>query len=63
MLFGREPAAIMAALQAAIALAIAFGLDLSDEQIGAILAVVATIAGLIVRSQVTPVAQVAQNGV
>ena len=63
MLFGREPALVMGALNAIIALAVGFGLDLSPDQIGAIMAAVAAVIAVIVRSRVTPVEQVAQNGV
>jgi len=63
MLFGREPALVMGALNAIIALAVGFGLELSPDQIGAIMAAVAAVIAVIVRSRVTPVEQVAQNGV
>ena len=53
-LWGREPALIIAAIQAVVALAVAFGLDLSPEQVGGILAVSAAILGVLTRSQVTP---------
>jgi hypothetical protein len=49
----------MAAVQAVVALALAFGLDLSTEQVGAILAVSAAALGLVTRSQVTPTASCA----
>ena len=51
----REPAAIAGVVQAVLALLVAFGLDLSPEQVGAILAVTAAVLGLVVRSQVSPV--------
>ena len=51
---GREPAMVLALVQAAIALVVAFGLSLAPDQIGAILAVTAVILGLITRSKVTP---------
>ena len=54
--FNREPALILAAVQAAIALVVAFGLDLTGEQVAGILAVSAAVLGLVVRSKVTPVA-------
>ena len=54
-LWGREPALILAAVQAILALVAAFGLDLSAEQTGAILAVSAALLGILTRSQVTPV--------
>jgi len=50
-IFKREPASVMAAVQALLALALSFGLDLSTQQIGAILAATAAILGLVTRSQ------------
>jgi hypothetical protein len=38
-----------------IALVVAFGLNLAPDQIGAILAAIAVILGLIIRSRVSPV--------
>lgn len=60
----REPVAIVnaiiAVIEALIALLVAFGLDLTAEQVGAIMAFVAAVGGLIgiliVRPRVTPVA-------
>lgn len=57
--FGREPAMILAAVQAVIALVTAFGLDLSGEQIGAIMAVSAAVLGVVTRQSVTPNVSVA----
>ena len=54
-IWGREPAMVLALVQAVIALVVAFGLSLAPDQIGAILAVTAVVLGLITRSQVTPV--------
>ncbi len=54
-IWGREPAMVLALVQAVIALVVAFGLNLAPDQIGAILAVTAVILGLITRSRVTPV--------
>jgi hypothetical protein len=48
-----EPAAILGALQAILALVIAFGLDLSTGQVGAVLAASAAVLALVTRSQVT----------
>lgn len=56
-LWGSEPAAIIAAIEAIIGLFIAFGLNLSGEQVAAIMTVAVVILGLVTRSQVTPVAQ------
>ena len=54
-IFGREPAMVLALVQAMIALVVAFGLSLAPDQVGAILAVTAVILGLITRSRVSPV--------
>ena len=54
-LWGREPTMILALIQAVIVLAVTFGLRLTPEQTGAILAVAALVLGLITRSRVTPV--------
>ncbi len=53
-IFGREPALVLALVQAVIALVVAFGLSLAPDQIGAILAVTAVILGLVTRSRVSP---------
>ncbi len=53
-LWGREPAMLLALVQAVIALVVAFGLKLAPDQIGAVLAVTAVILGLITRSRVSP---------
>ncbi len=53
-ILGREPALVLALVQAVIALVVAFGLSLAPDQIGAILAVTAVILGLVTRSQVSP---------
>lgn len=50
----REPVAIMATVQAVLALVVSFGLDLTGEQTGAIMAVVAAVCALVVRRKVTP---------
>jgi len=50
-----EPALVTAFVAAAIALITAFGLDLTNEQVGGIMAVVAAGLGFVTRSQVTPV--------
>jgi len=50
----REPVAILAALQAALALALAFGLDLTADQVGTIVALSSVLLGVTARSQVTP---------
>ena len=54
-LWGREPAMVLAFVQAVIVCAVSFGLRLTPEQTGAILTLTAVLLGLITRSQVTPV--------
>lgn len=58
-LFGREPAMIVALVQAVIVLAVSFGLQLTTEQTAAILAITAVVLGLITRTQVSPSSSVA----
>lgn len=55
-LWGREPAAVLAFVQAVAALAVAFGLDLTPGQVGAVVAVTALALGLVTRSRVSPAA-------
>lgn len=55
-LWGREPALVLAALQAILALAVGFGLPISTEQMALILAATAAVIGVITRQQVTPYA-------
>lgn len=50
----REPVAVQAVIQAAIAMAMGFGFDISPEQMGLILMFTAAVLGLITRQQVTP---------
>jgi hypothetical protein len=54
-LWNREPTMFLAVIQTGLALATGFGLNLSGEQVAAIMAFAAAIFGLITRSQVTPV--------
>ena len=49
-----EPVAVTALAQALLVLGVEFGLDLSDKQQGAILAVCAAVLALVARQQVTP---------
>ncbi len=58
-IWGREPAMLLALVQAVLALVVAFGLDLAPDQIGALLAVTAVVLGLITRSRVSPVSPTA----
>lgn len=50
-----EPVAIAGLIQAGLALLVAFGLNLSPEQIGAIMAFTAAALAVLVRRKVTPV--------
>ena len=47
-----EPALIFSLVEAVVALAVAFGLQLTGEQVGAIMAVVAVLTGVSVRAAV-----------
>lgn len=49
-----EPAVIVSLVQAVIALAITFGLDLSNEQVGLLLMITAIVLGIVTRQTVTP---------
>lgn len=55
----REPALVSGLIAAVIALVAAFGLDLTNEQVGAIMAVVAAVLALVTRQSVTPNVSVA----
>jgi hypothetical protein len=52
-MWGREPAAILGLIQAGLALAVGFGFELSNEQMGLVLAFSAALFAVITRSQVT----------
>lgn len=54
-IFNREPALILAALNALIALGVGFGLKLTPQQAALINAAVVSILGLVTRSRVSPV--------
>lgn len=54
----REPAMIAAMVQAGLALVVAFGVDLSAEQLAALVAVSAALFGLLTRQAVVPTAKV-----
>lgn len=53
-MFGREPALIIGAIGALIALGVGFGLPVTSSQVGLILAAVTAVLTLITRSQVVP---------
>ena len=50
-----EPVLVLGVVQAALALLVSFGLGLSGEQVGTIIALSAAILSLVARSRVTPV--------
>lgn len=52
MIFKREPALIIGLVQAIIALAVAFGFELSSEQVGAVLALTAAGLAVVTRQSV-----------
>lgn len=52
--WNKEPALIIGFVQSAVILAVSFGLNLTTEQQGAILAVTSTLLALLTRSKVTP---------
>lgn len=53
-LWGREPVLIMGLIQAGIVLGVSFGLSLTQEQTGAILAFSAALLAVVTRTQVSP---------
>jgi hypothetical protein len=50
----KEPALILGAVNAVVALAVGFGLDVTPEQVGLINAAVAAVLSVLVRRKVTP---------
>lgn len=50
-----EPVLIQSLVQAILGLFLAFGVDLSNEQVGSIMAVVAVLLAIVTRMFVTPV--------
>lgn len=57
-MFGREPAVILSLVSALIAVGVGFGLDVTPEQVGLIMAAVSAVIGFVTRSQVTPTSEV-----
>lgn len=53
-LWGREPALIIGVVNALLAVAVGFGLDVTPEQVGLVNAAVAAVLAFLVRTQVTP---------
>lgn len=54
-ILGREPVLILGLVQAAIALAVGFGLNWSGAQVALVIAFTATLLAVVARSKVTPV--------
>lgn len=54
MIWKREPALFYGVVNATIALAVSFGLELKPDQIGALLAVTSALLALVTRTQMTP---------
>lgn len=57
-----EPVLVLGVVQAAVALAAAFGLDLTGEQVATIVAFSAALLSLIARRQVTPTRKLPPTG-
>jgi uncharacterized protein (DUF697 family) len=55
MIWNREPVLFLTVVQTVVTLVVSFGLDLTAEQAGAIIATTAAVLGLIARTRVTPV--------
>jgi hypothetical protein len=53
-IFGREPALVLAAVQAGLALLVGFGLNLDGQQVALIMGFAAAVVSLIVRRRVAP---------
>ncbi len=56
MIWRREPVLFLVAVQAVVGLAVAFGASIDGEQVAAVNAVAAAVAGLVARQRVTPMA-------
>ena len=56
MILGREPALILGLIQAGIALAVGFGLNLTGDQVALIMAFSSAVVAVITRTVSTPVA-------
>lgn len=54
-IFSREPVLTLAVVQATLGLLAAFGLNMTGEQVGAIMAFTAAILGWVARRSVSPV--------
>jgi len=57
-IWDREPVAILAVVEVIIAAVVAFGLDLTGEQVAAVVSLSAALLGVTARANVTPMAGV-----
>ena len=55
LLWGREPVAFLTVVQAGLALAVGFGVPITTQQMGLLMAFSAALLGFVTRSKVTPV--------
>ena len=62
-LFNREPAMLLALVQAGLALAVGFGLTLTSEQMALLLAFTAALVGFWTRAKVSPASPSTTNAV
>lgn len=60
-LWNREPALILATIQAGIAMAIGFGLNLTIQQFTLIMMFMAAVIGLVTRTQVVPTGKLVED--
>lgn len=56
-LFNREPALVISAVGALLALAIGFGLDITEAQRDLAMSAIIAVVGVMIRSQVSPANQ------
>ena len=62
LLWNREPALILAVVQAGLALGMGFGLRVTVEQMALVMSFSAAVIGVLTRSQVSSKATTASNG-
>lgn len=53
----REPVLVTALVQAVLGLLLAFGLDMTNEQVGSIMALTAALLAFVARRRVTPITE------
>ena len=61
-IFGREPALVLGVISAGLSLAVTFGIGLSSEQAGAIVAVISAVFAVITAAMTRPIAPAAFTG-